>query len=213
MKNHGFRELVIVSSAPPDLEAASPLAVHATDILESAQVVGDLRSALEGASVVAGVTRRGGQKRKSVAFSARQFAQMPGVVDGGDVAVVFGNEQSGLSDEELQQCTMAVFIPSDAGCPSLNLSHAVQVVAYELFVAPAQNGVRNPHEPLTDADLRQSVGRIVRSLEALGYHTQQGPQGMESLLREVLGRAALMPREASRLERLFRTLEGIHTQG
>ena len=210
MKNHGLRELVIVSSDRPDMEAASPLAVHASDLLENARVVPDLRTATVGCTLVAGVTRRTGQKRKNVTFSARQFASLPAVVGAGQVAVVFGNEQSGLSDDELHECAMAVFIPSDPLCPSLNLSHAVQVVAYELFVATAPNGVRSPHEPLAAAALRHSVDRIIGSLDALGYHSQDGPQGLGAFLRELLGRAALMPREASRLEHLFETLEGMH---
>jgi len=213
MKNHGLHHLVIASRDSVDTAAAAPLAVHATDILESARIVSDLSEALSGSSLVAGVTRRGGQKRKSVTFSARQFAELPALQSGGVTSVVFGNEQSGLSDDELELCSLAVFIPTDDECPSLNLSHAVQVVAYELFVADAPNGVRNPHAPLAAHALDESVGRMIDSLNAIGYHTQDGPQGMGLFLRDILGRSALMPREAARLERLFRTLEGMYRSG
>ena len=213
MKNHALHDLVIVAEGKIDVETARPLALHAADILSSAHVVDSLEAAVAHSALVAGVTRRAGQKRKSVTFSARQFASLPVLRSGGRISVVFGNEQSGLSDEELAFCDAAVFIPSDDDFPSLNLSHAVQIVAYELYVADAPNGVRNPHEPLDRTALTASVGRLVDSLEALGYHTQEGPQGMRLFLRDLLARAAMMPREAARLERLFRTLEGMYASG
>jgi TrmH family RNA methyltransferase len=210
MKNHGFTDLAIVTGQSLDLDEAARLAVHATDVLDNAVIVPDLETAIESSSVVAGVTRRVGQKRKLVSFSAHQLATLPAVESGAPISVVFGNEQSGLSDEELLRCTMAVFIPTDPACPSLNLSHAVQVVAYELYVAGVRDGVRTPHRPLAVDALDRSVDTIIDSLASIGYNAQDGPQGMRALLREIFGRAALMPREATRLERLFHTLRGMY---
>jgi TrmH family RNA methyltransferase len=209
MKNHGFGSLAIVAPEGLDRAAAKPLAVHAEDVLERATVVSSLSEAICESTVIAGVTRRVGQKRKPVSFSARQFAGLHALRRSGRVSVVFGNEQAGLSDDELELCTMAVFVPSSPLCPSLNLSHAVQVVAYELFVASSPNGITDPHKPLSNRELRAVVGRITDSLEEIGYHPQDGPQGMRVFLRETLGRAALMPREAQRFEKLFAIIAGI----
>ena len=220
MKNSGVSRLVIASPEEPDLDAARRLAVGATDVLESANLVTSLPEAVEGCSLVAGITRRTGQRRKTASFSPRQFAEKV-CAAGAEVAVVFGNEQSGLSDDELELCHLAVSIPSSPEQPSLNLSHAVQVIAYELYLADLALAERDSapggasigaesHVPVDAAELDNGIARIVAALEQLGFHTQEGPQGMPSFLRDILGRSMLSEAELSRLRSLFEKLEGMH---
>lgn len=153
IKNAGITRLTIVTDSEIDLDAARPLAVDARDILDTARIVPDLPAALTGSTLIAGVTRRVGQRRKVVSFAPWQLARkaadlaVPANNDraagnsaavkrgGATVSIVFGNEQSGLSDAELELCHMAVGIPSSPEFPSLNLSHAVQIIVYELYIS------------------------------------------------------------------------------
>ena len=214
IKNAGISGLTIVTESEIDLESARPLAVDARDILDAARIVPDLPAALAGSTLVAGITRRVGQRRKLVSFAPWQLAEkVAGLASTGAVAIVFGNEQSGLSDAELELCHMAVRIPSSPDLPSLNLSHAVQVIAYELFVADLAGraaAIPAAHQPVSAQELAAEVAQVVKSLEGLGFHTQKGPQGMSTFLTDILGRAMLSPAEAHRLRALFEKLEGMH---
>ena len=267
IKNFGIHRLTIVTSRPIDYDAARPLAVGAVDLLEQAAVVTSLPEALTGASLVAGTTRRLGQKRKAAPlmpwelastvaarYAAAQAHRAPPNGGAGDapsdaaphgapgdaagaargdateaaaeVAVVFGNEQSGLSDEELLECHVAVAIPTSPACPSLNLSHAVEVIAYELSIAqaggrnagPGAAGSAGPAPavpgpvpgPITTPEIAAQADEIIASLEELSFHSQAGPQGMRTFIRDLIARAGLSHEEAQRFTALFAKLAGMH---
>ncbi|MFP4114125.1 MAG: RNA methyltransferase [Spirochaetales bacterium] len=227
IKNFGIHRLVVVTEAAIDYDAARPLAIGADDVLRSAVVHSSLAEAVSGATLVAGTTRRLGQKRKDVSYTAWEFAEMalsrfdlvgpadaPRDSDSPAVAIVFGNERSGLSDDELQCCHVAVSIPTSPACPSLNLSHAVGIVAYELYKAAA---VRTGVAPTGAArsypsamEIESYADSIVGSLGRLGFLTQEGPQGMRTFVRDIVARASLSRDEASRLDALFAKLAGMH---
>ncbi len=226
IKNADIARLTIVVDSDIDLGAARPLAVGARDVLDAARIVPDLPTALAGSVLIAGVTRRVGQRRKPASFAPWQLAEKvvspaaatPGAT-GGTVSIVFGNEQSGLSDMELELCHMAVSIPSSPDFASLNLSHAVQVIVYELYIAdlagPASvsrtgAGVVAIRDPIDSEELATNVARIVKSLASLGFHSQAGPQGMRTFLSDILGRAMLSKAEVQRLRALFEKIEGMH---
>jgi tRNA/rRNA methyltransferase/tRNA (cytidine32/uridine32-2'-O)-methyltransferase len=145
MKNMGLSRLRIAgagaaASAGPgpfsDQEGAliRARAVHAADIWEKAEFFDSLAPALADLSLAVGVTRRRGHRRKTVTMDSRSLAlwlrEKPG-----PAALVFGNERTGLEDHELDLCNIASHIPVSGAFPSLNLSHAVQIYAYELFLA------------------------------------------------------------------------------
>ena len=214
IKNAGITRLTIVTDSEIDFDAALPLAVDARDLLDAARIVSDLPAALAGSTLIAGVTRRVGQRRKQVSFTPWQLAGKAADLSmspsNATLSIVFGNEQSGLSDAELELCHMAVSIPSSPDFPSLNLSHAVQVIAYELYIANLAGRASVGYQPIDSQELATEVARIVKSLENLGFRTQAGPQGMRTFLTDILGRAMLSQAEADRLMGLFEKLDGMH---
>ncbi|MDR1618645.1 MAG: RNA methyltransferase [Treponema sp.] len=137
MKNMGLSRLRIAGPGPfsdQDEALIRARAVHAADIWERAEFFDSLGPALADLSLAVGVTRRRGRCRKQASLSpgklAAWFREKPG-----SVALVFGNERTGLEDHELDLCNIASHIPASGAFPSLNLSHAVQIYAYELFLA------------------------------------------------------------------------------
>lgn len=133
--NMGVSRLVVVDPYNFNMDKALPLATaHARHVLESARIVDTLAQAVEGCTAVFGTTARTGGWRKGI-MNPETLAN---VVDdrlrtGGRVAVVFGPEDKGLTNEETSVCSGLVTIPTSREDTSLNLAQAVVVVLYECF--------------------------------------------------------------------------------
>jgi TrmH family RNA methyltransferase len=137
LKTMGITSLVLVKPgrlAVPDHEMALKMAVKSWDVLESAPQVATLDEALAGVDVAFATTARRGV---SGVVSPRRAAEMAvlAAAIGKRLAFVFGNEKTGLSSEDSALCQERIRIPMAADQPSINLAQAVQLVAYELFVA------------------------------------------------------------------------------
>lgn len=137
LKTMGFSRLLLVKPGRlcnREHDMAFKMAVKAWDVLERAETVPDLEAALAGAHEVVATTGRRG-------FSGVETPRTlsPRVLDaaeqGLDTAILFGNEKTGLGEDEQRPATRFLRIPMAASQPSINLAQAVQLVAYELFVA------------------------------------------------------------------------------
>lgn len=209
MKTMGINALYIVGSHHClNLGQAEIVAVHASDLLKKAVFCDTLKEALENTSFTAGITRRKGKKRKYYSLSPETLAEHIATHSPGVTALVFGNEESGLSDHELSCCHSAVSIPSSPDFPSLNLSHAVQIITYHLFrrLSPL-----SPPEftAINATQLEFLVDIIAESLKNIGFFTQVGDEDLAKFFRDILARAALSGREAKRLEIVFRKISGL----
>ena len=139
MANNDLSELRIVGNKSDyDIEHIHVLAIHAGGIFDKAQFFTSITEATKDCSICAGTTRRRGKKRGKLLLP-EEFADIAdnitgaSTVPGGKVAVIFGNERTGLTDEQLDECNLGVTIPSSDNFGSLNLSHAVQIMSYHLF--------------------------------------------------------------------------------
>ena len=210
MKNMGFADLFIVGGENLDVERAAVVAVHAADVLESSERVASLQEAVADAALVAGVTRRTGRRRKAFSLSSEELAEKICRKNSGLTAIVFGNEESGLSDIDLSLCNHAVRIPSSSLFPSLNLSHAVQIVLYDIFRTGMASSLRR-FAPVTRNDLDRHVDVMLQSLQNIGFFKQVTSEDMRIFLRDVFARAGLSVREVRRLEGIFRKISGLCT--
>jgi len=146
MKTMGFTRLVLVKPgkmAEPSHVMAVKMAVKSLDVLQSAPVVPSVQEALEGVMYTYATTARRGV---SGVLSARRAARdaVERAARGEQIAFVFGNEKTGL-EEDVVGAQARVRIPMVADQPSINLGQAVQLMAYELFVAALE--AREPGEP------------------------------------------------------------------
>src|SRR3954447_21262571 len=148
LKNMGFRDLRLVAPAQPLDIRAEAMAVHGRDLLASAAIYPDLISALEDRTLVVGTTARAGPYRSETRSVREVCAELP-VSEDSRIALVFGPEDFGLTNQELKLCQRLLTIPTAAEYPSLNLAQAVLVVAYELMLAAGT--VRELGTPLVSA--------------------------------------------------------------
>jgi TrmH family RNA methyltransferase len=137
IKTMGFTRLTLIKPgrlAVPEHEMAVKMAVKSWDVLSDAQCKDDLASALSEVDLVLATTARRGF---SGVIQPREAAEraLHVATRGGKVAILFGNEKTGLSEADHAWATLHVRIPMAAAQPSVNLAQAVQIVAYELFVA------------------------------------------------------------------------------
>jgi TrmH family RNA methyltransferase len=128
MKNFGFSNLWIVNPKVQLGDEAVMYSKHAVDVLKKAKVVKRIADATSGCSIVVGTTaiKPGGRTivRKAITPKALKL--------GGKTAILIGREGNGLSPEELEGCDIVVRIPTDEEYPTLNISHALAILLYEI---------------------------------------------------------------------------------
>ena len=146
LKAMGFVDLVLVRPGrlcTKEHEMAFKMAVKAWDVLDRAESFASVEAAVEGADHVVVTTARRGisgvQTPRSIAPELCREAR-----EGRRIAILFGNEKTGLSEAEHALATVFLRIPMAADQPSINLAQAVQLVAYELFTAALSSGAPAP---------------------------------------------------------------------
>lgn len=209
MKTMGLAQLWLVDPVGFPGPKADAMASGATDLLASAQVVGSVDEALAGCHLVLGASAR--QRRipwphvdaeKGAALALAQAAS-------GDVAILFGREQSGLSNDELQRCHAHLEIPGNPEYPVLNVASAIQVVCYELRkqwlsaqpsvaadtpLMPVEL-VRWDDVPATADKLEQFFDHCERALLEIGFFEADTPKKLMARVRRLFLRARPDERE------------------
>ncbi len=213
MKNMGFSDLRIVGKKEDfDEVQVKTLALGAFDIWEKASFfppdVSGLEAAVSDCSVAAGTTRRKGKRRKAFGLTPEQFSSnIKASASGAKVAVVFGNERTGLTDEELDVCSLSVSIPTSPDFGSLNLSHAVQVILYVL--SRDFDSVPRGYEPVPLSRLKTAVAGMAEDIKRIGLYKYAGGEDNARFLEEIFARAVLSEKELRRLEKLFHKISYI----
>ncbi len=216
MANNDIKHMRIVGKKENyDVEKIHILARDGSYIYDTAQFFDSITEATKDCAIAAGTTRRRGQNRKGKLYLPEEFAETADKLtgseasetDGTKIAVVFGNERTGLTDDQLKECTMGVTIPSSNDFGSLNLSHAVQIISYHLF--RKKNDHLTGYTPLSLERLDKSVKIITDNLQKIGFFKVTGRNDMEAFWRAILSRAALSEGEAQYLEKIFSKAAGL----
>jgi tRNA/rRNA methyltransferase len=204
VRNTGLYGLVLVDPGDWRTVECWRTAWGAPEVLEQARVVPDLPAAVAEATYVAALSGR--RPAGAAVLDVRDMAREVAELAPDDVAaLVFGPETSGLGEDDVARCGRRVFIPADAVQPSLNLSHAVMVAAYEVFrarraPAPAPRFATHAEKDAMLALLREGL-RAVEALPAArtdGYFEEW---------RALFQRADLTPKEVRLLEHMARKMK------
>ena len=197
MTNFGLDDLVLVNPCSIGIEAYRR-AKHGPDILDNARVVETIREAIEDCTIVAGtsgVTTCGDKNFNRVPLPAREFASRVKDFEG-NIAILFGREDVGLVQSELEKCDVLVSVPTDERYPILNLSHAATIVMYELFGGEL-------HEPIpASIEDKERMFDMFEQLMEAGDYPEQRRKDTAVMFRRILGRAVLSNNE-------FRVLMGV----
>ncbi len=207
LKTMGFSRLVLVAPRVPHVQSdpeAIAMASGADDVLASAHVVPTLGEALSGVHwsiALTARTREYGPPRLAPRAAAAHARTQ---VESGDIALVFGNERTGLANEHVEQCSALAHIPANPAYSSLNLAQAVQVLAYELRVAFLEQASEPAQQPAADTGaLAQSdeIERMYLHLEnaliALDFLDPRNPKKLMPRLRRLFARTGLEREEVN----------------
>src|SRR5512142_2462336 len=213
MMNMGLSRLVLVNPPKDRNEEAYKLAAGADRIITEATVVETLAGAIADQNLVIGTSRHPGRLRKNIRPPRETAEQVVPLLSRNRVAVVFGNEVNGLDNRDLALCHEIIAIPSSEAFPSLNLSHAVMIVAYELYLA-ARTGVSSEERELALAsDLEQFHLQLQEILRGIGFLEQDRPERMMATLRQIFGRARLDSRDVSILRGILTAVDRARSKG
>ena len=209
MRTMGFERLALVAPARfPDAEATA-LAAGADDVLAAATLHAALPEALADCTLALGLSaRRRGVSLPEFDPRAAAAAVWAALRRGEQVALVFGNERTGLENDELARCHAMVRIPSVDDFSSLNLAQAVQVMAYELRMAEladaaaATTAATTREPPAGGADMERFFDHLFAALHTIDFHKGRAPITIEKRLRKLFLRARPDARE-------LRVLHGI----
>jgi len=203
MKNFGFKELVLLNPCNLDTPARV-MAMHAYDVIENARIEFSLKDALKGSNVIVGMTGDAGKTdNRHTRMPALPPRRLKEKLEGksGVVSLLFGRENDGLRNEELELCDFIVNIPTSEEYPSMNLSHAVAVVLYELSDVEAGETYLADH-----FDIELLYEHIEEVLSDIEYKEHKEDKTM-LMLKRILGRAELTGREVQTLRGVLRRIQ------
>lgn len=201
MMNMGLRRLRLVNPREYDAYRIEGIAHGAEVVLERCEFFDTLEDALADAALVAGTTARR-RTAKQVWDQPRAAAPelLTAASEGAPLVVVFGREDTGLTNEELDLCDRVLTVPTDPDRWSLNLAQAVLLVTYELWMAAGAEETETPRErraspPASSADLRHTFAELQAALDRIDFFKAHNPPAIMRTLRAMIRRARPDERE------------------
>jgi len=202
MKNMELDRLYLVNPRHFPHEEATARASGADDVLSAAVVCDTLAEAIKGCSLVFGASARSLRSIPWPQVDARGCAEVVNMQSPEmEVALLFGREHSGLSNEELELCNYLVHIPTNAEYSSLNVAAAIQVLAYELYMARIgswQEPVSNKGDELASADeVEGFFTHLEKTLVVTEFLDPDNPRQLMRRLRRLFNRAQMEKTEVN----------------
>ncbi|TAM45115.1 MAG: RNA methyltransferase [Gammaproteobacteria bacterium] len=212
MKTMGLTRLALVAPKRFPAPEAAALAADAGDVLDRATVLSSLAEAVQDCRLVVGCSarpRRIGWPTMTPAEGARRLAEAAAT---GTVALVFGQERTGLTNDELDRCHAVITIPANPEYPSLNLASAVQVLAYELrqtaLAGASETGEGEAAgSPVTQDQLDLLYRHLEEVLVEIRFLDPNNPRLLMRRLKRLFNRAGLDQNELNILRGILTEVE------
>jgi len=204
-KNMGIGKICVVAGDHLAREEMRPQATHvAAELVDNIWYCGSLEEALGNFHYIVGTTARTGFARGPVVTPRQMAEKIVGVSQENSVALLFGAEDRGLTNDELHWCHLVVNIPT-GGFSSLNLSHAVMILCYEILVTETGADAFQP-KLATAADLEGMYGQLGNLLQKIGFLNKENPDYWMMHIRRFLSRTQLQAREVKIIRGICRQL-------
>ncbi len=208
LKNLGFSRLELVRPGKFPSEEAGWFAHGAEDILDHTTVHAELTAALNGKSVVIGTTRRPGKKRGLV-YPVREAAErIRSLSQHNRIALLFGREDRGLTNEETTACSFMIRIPASHEHPSFNLAQAVLLIAYEL--SSGDHSVASLPSVISSEEFSNLFERLRTLMKIAGYKAKGIRDNDEQImidLKRLIARSGITGRDAQMLHGIISQIE------
>jgi tRNA/rRNA methyltransferase len=182
------------------------MAVHGRDILSAAGSYDTIRDAIADCRLVVGTTCRSGLYRKHSQTPREVAPEIAAAAISGKVALIFGPEDHGLSNKDLEHCQLLVTIPTHPDYLSLNVAQAAVICLYEIYVAAAAP-IPSALERADAESIERLFDRMKRTLLKIGFLDSENPEHILLAFRRILGRAALEDKDVRILTGMFRQIE------
>jgi TrmH family RNA methyltransferase len=211
MKTMGLDRLCLVAPERFPATEATVMAAGADDVLDRAQVFPDVRSAVADCGLVVGTTARSRHLPWRIVAPREAAAEVAAAATVSEVAVLFGAERTGLTNDEIELCQLLLTIPTGSSYGSLNLAMAVQVVAYEILLATraAANDAEQRGIPLASAaDMERFYGHLEQVLDEIDFHDRTGEGHLMARLRRFFNRAVPDQNEINILRGILTSVQG-----
>jgi tRNA/rRNA methyltransferase len=213
MKNMGARDLAIVGKARTRSFWARAMAVHGRDILGEAGCYHTIREAIADCTLVVGTTCRAGLYRRHSRAPREVAAEIAAAPRTSKVALIFGPEDHGLSNKDLEHCQLLITIPTHPDYQSLNVAQAAMICLYEIFVASLAPGNESTVERASAESIERLFDHMRNTLLKIGFLDSANPEHMLLAFRRVLGRAGLEDKDVRIFTGLFRQIDWYTDQG
>lgn len=209
-KNMGIGNIIIVGAADLDRTAMQQRSTHlAVDMLEQIQYFDHIETALGSFNYIVGTTARLGKARGPFLAPRTAAQSIAGILQKNKVALLFGPEDTGLANEQLRLCHSVVTIPTSREFTSLNLSHAVMIICYEIFIASTAAAAKTTEaipKLAISSELEGMYGQIKTLLADIGFLNPENPDYWMLHLRRFFSRAGLLSREVKIIRGICRQL-------
>ena len=213
-KNMGITNIIVVGVTGFDREAMEQRSTHlASDVLDQIQYIERIEVALGSFNYIVGTTARLGKARGPFIAPRAAASDIATVSQKNKVALLFGPEDTGLANEELRLCHAVVTIPTSREFTSLNLSHAVMILCYEIFTASSEAATIATATPklALSSELEGMYRQIEALLAEIEFINHENPDYWMMHLRRFFSRAGLLSREAGLIRGICRKLERYKT--
>jgi len=207
MSNMGLSRLVLVKPKNCDLSRVLKTATgNSIDLVEQMAVCDDLKEALAPYQHIAGTTARTGALRPTLSQPRDLAHDLVSLSQNNLVAILFGPEDRGLSNDQLRYCHTILTIPT-ASFSSLNLAQAVMIVCYEIFLATRQAPFKLEPRLANSFELEGMYGHLKEVLTKIGFLDPQNPEHWLLNIRRFLSRFPLRAREVRIIRGMCRQVD------
>lgn len=204
MSNMGLSTLRVVNPAEFDAYRIEGISHKSGDLIRATQHFTSLDDAIADAVFVVGTTARSRTAQRNFTHPREVAPEIISRARGGTVAILFGREDRGLSNESLDRCHQVVQVPTAPGFWSLNLAQAVLLLSYEIFMAAGAGAAplpvgRRTTRPATHDELERMFTALESGLDRIEFFKARKPEAVMRTIRTVLARASLGVNESKLL--------------
>jgi tRNA/rRNA methyltransferase len=206
MRNMGIKQLAVVDPEDFDLARILKLATHAAaEVVENIKIYEDLKEALSPYHYVVGATARLGGQRRQVNSPSKIASALVPISQKNHIAIVFGPEDRGLTNEDIRYCHALANIPT-ADFSSLNLAQAVMVMCYEMFIADIKGNQHFTPRLASRRELEEMYDQLKEILVRISFINPENPDYWMNNFRRFFTRIGLRAKEVSIIRGICRQI-------